>query len=335
LFIGIRSTGTTSFLRSEALQRAIPQATWQFIDTDVPFRSASRISKSLAFRMRLGPAVDAINQCVETQLAPDRYDLIWVDKGVCLRPSVVKTLRKRTDRLVYYTPDTSFLNNNSRFFNQTIDLYDRVITTKSLELDEYAKRMDRSRLLLMTQTYDRHLHFPRYSFAEKRPEAVLVGLCEPDREECVTRLLEANVNVRVGGKGWASFIRRHQRCSHLYFEGDAVFGDHYAEVLGRASIGLGLLTRRFPELHTTRTFEIPACGTLLATLDNNEIRSFFKNDEVLFFGNYQELARNVSRLLADPAELRRISEAGHRRVVSGPFDNDSMVVRVLCDIGVK
>lgn len=334
LFIGIRTTGTTSCLRSQALQRAIPEANWQFIDTDVPFHSALRISRSLAFRLRFGPAVGAINQYVKDRLATERYDLIWVDKGVCLWPSVVRTLRSRATRLVYYTPDTSFLNNHSRFFNQTIGLYDRVVTTKSLELDEYSRRMDRSRLLLLTQTYDRHLHFSRYEFEQKRPEAVLIGLCEPDREECVKRLLDAEINVRIGGKGWESFLRRHQRSLFLHFEGDAVFGDHYAEVLGRASVGLGLLTRRFPELHTTRTFEIPACGTLLATLDNKEVRGFFGPDEALFFRSYQELARSVAQLLANPSELRRITEAGHRRVTSGPFDNDSMVARVLSDIGL-
>lgn len=334
LFIGIRTSGTTSYLRSQALQRAIPEANWQFIDTDVPFHSALRISRSLAFRLRLGPAVGAINQYVKDRLAAERYDLIWVDKGVCLRPSVVRALRSRADRLVYYTPDTSFLNNYSRFFNQTIGLYDRVVTTKSLELDEYARRMDRSRLLLLTQTYDRSLHFPRYKFEEKRPEAVLVGLCEPDREECVKCLLDAQINVRIGGKGWESFLRRHQRSLHLHFEGDTVFGDHYAEVLGRASVGLGLLTKRFPELHTTRTFEIPACGTLLATTDNEEVRGFFGPDEALFFRTYQELARGVAQLLANPQELHRLTEAGLQRVLSGQFDNDSMVARVLCDIGL-
>jgi len=334
LFIGIRTSGTTSYLRSQALQRAIPEANWQFIDTDVPFHSALRISRSLAFRLRLGPAVGAINQYVKDRLASDRYDLIWVDKGVCLRPSIVRTLRSRADRLVYYTPDTSFLNNHSRFFNQTVGLYDRVVTTKSLELDEYARRMDRSRLLLVTQTYDRQLHFPRCSFEEKRPEAVMIGLCEPDREDCVKRLLDSGVVVRIGGKGWAGFLRQQRGHDNLRFEGDAVFGEHYAEVLSRATFGLGMLTRRFPELHTTRTFEIPACGTALATPDNSETRQFFSPNEALFFSDYSDLARKVVDLFKNPRQLQQITTAGWQRVTGGSYDNDRMVTHVLGDLGV-
>jgi hypothetical protein len=169
-------------------------------------------------------------------------------------------------RLVYYTPDTSFLHNRSRFFNRTISLYDRVVTTKSLELSEFQRLLSPEKLILTTQSYDQRLHFPRVSFARKRPEAVMIGLCEPAREECVASLLDAGVPVRIGGRGWHGFLRRRQRDVNLFFEGDSVFGDHYAEVLSRASIGLGLVTRRFAELHTTRTFEIPACGTALAEL---------------------------------------------------------------------
>ena len=93
--------------------------------------------------------------------------------------------------LVYYTPDTSFLHNQSRFFNQTLQFYDRVITTKSLEVPEFQRRMSAERLLLTTQSYDQQLHYPRVPFQKKRKEAVLIGLCEASRERCVAALLEA------------------------------------------------------------------------------------------------------------------------------------------------
>lgn len=328
-YVGIRTLGTTSRLRSEALQRALPDADWVMIDTDVPFRSAARIWRSLAFRWRFGPAVQAINLHVCRELPPADYELIWVDKGVCLQPATVKLLRRRARRLVYYTPDTSFLHNRSRFFDRTVSLYDLVATTKSLEFDRFVGLIGADRLLLTTQSYDSQLHYPRVPFSEKRPEAVFVGLCEPDREVCVQALLQAGVPVRLGGVGWDLFLKRNQKNPRLFFEGRAVFGEHYSQVLSRASIGLGLLTKRFPELHTTRTFEIPACGTALATVSTAETTRFFLPDQALFFSDYPALGQQVLSLLQDSVALQRLSAAGRAAVTQGGFDNDSVVRQIL------
>jgi len=334
LYLGIRTPGTTSRLRSDALARALPQTDWSIIDTDVPFSSALRIWRSLAFRLRLGPAVTAMNHYVLDRLPTGSVDLIWVDKGVCLWPSTIVRLRRLCRWLVYYTPDTSFLHNRSRFFNRSLHLYDRVVTTKSLELAEFQRRVPAEKLLLMTQTYDRQLHFPRVPFEKKRREAVLVGLCEPAREACVAALLEAGIPVRIGGRGWESFLRRHQRNVNLFFEGDAVFGDHYADVLSRASIGLGLVTRRFAELHTTRSFEIPACGTALATEDNAEIRRVYGDGDVVFFGDYSELTEKCLALFRDPEALRRLTDRGLQCVRQSGCHNDGLVAHVLSSLGI-
>jgi hypothetical protein len=329
VYIGIRSPGTTSRLRCDALQRTLPGWQWGLIDTDVPFQAARRIWRSLAFRVRSGPAVTAINRYVLDRLPAEPVDLIWVDKGVCLWPTTVQQLRDRAKTFVYYTPDTSFLHNWSRHFNRTLPLYDLVITTKSLEVPEFHRRMDPARLLLVTQTYDRQLHFPRCEFVNKRREAVLIGLCEPSREACVRTLLDAGISVRIGGRGWESFLRSHQHNLLLHFEGDAVFGEHYAQTLSNASIGLGLVTHRFHELHTTRTLEIPACGTALATPRTSETQAMFADDEALFFDSHTELVDKLQYLFAHPEELERLSAAGRRKVLSQPWDNDSLVRHVL------
>ena len=47
------------------------------------------------------------------------------------------------------------------------------------------------------------------------------------------------------------------------WQGGEVYGDDYARALTGARIGLGFLRRVCPDQHTTRTFEIPACGSLL------------------------------------------------------------------------
>src|SRR5262249_22209618 len=43
------------------------------------------------------------------------------------------------------------------------------------------------------------------------------------------------------------------------YQGGEVYADDYARALTGSQIGLGLLRTTWPDQHTTRTFEIPAC----------------------------------------------------------------------------
>jgi len=335
LYIGIQTLGTTSALRAAALREAMNSWKWTMIDTDRFRSSSSQISQSMWFRLRSGPAVWAWNHAVQKEIGNDPYDLVWIDKGVCLWPETILRIRRLARKLIYYTPDASFLQNRSRFFNATASLYDLIITTKSLELEQYEQLVPRERIMLVTQSYDSKLHYPRCRFEEKRKEAVLIGLCEPDREDCVKHLLAAGITVRVGGQGWESFLRRHQGNELLHFESAKIFGDRYAEALSGASVGLGLVTRRFPELHTTRTIEIPACGTLLATERNSETGRFFDDDSAVFYEDYAHLALLLKSLMHDDPRLRSVTEAGYRRVREGAFSNAQLVRSVLERIEIK
>ena len=329
LFVGINSRGTTSQLRARTLQQLMPHLKWQVIDTDESFLNCFRWARTLAYRTRLGPAVRAVNQSVMKALSGNDFRAAWVDKGVCLYPETIAEIRRRSEKMVHYTPDTAFLKNHSRYFNATAGLYDLVVTTKSFELNSYRKLVPAEQLMLVTQSFDESLHYPRCSFAAKRPEATLIGLCEADRESCVRHLLNAGVSVAVGGRNWDRFLSKAGRTAGLRYLGPTVFGDEYAVALSGSQIGLGLLTRRFPELHTTRTFEIPACGTLLATPAASETRSLFSEEEAVFFEDYGELAGKLAQLMKTPELVERMATAGYRRVQEGGFTNRSVLTQIL------
>ena len=114
-----------------------------------------------------------------------------------------------------------------------------------------------------------------------------------------------------------------------------VFGDHYAQVLSRAAIGLGLVTKRFAELHTTRTFEIPACGTALATEQNPEIDRVFRAGDAVFFKDSGDLSAQCVQLLQHPEQLRQVTERGFRRVLESGCHNDAIVGQVLESLGYQ
>jgi spore maturation protein CgeB len=333
LYVGIQTAGTTSQLRADTLRRIVP-CDWTMIDTDRAFQPFPRWARSLWFRLRTGPAVLALNRLVCSEIGDQPYDVAWIDKGVCLWPSTIQKIRTLARRLIYYTPDTSFLANGSRFFRATARLYDLIVTTKSLEIDLFKAIIDKDRLIVVTQSYDSQLHVPRVDFEQKRKEVVLIGLHEIDRERCVQTMLSRGIQVRLGGKGWSSFVRKNAGNALLHFEGEEVFGVRYAELLSGAMIGLGLMTKRFPELHTTRTFEIPACGTAIATERNAETTSVFRDDEAVFFKEHDDLACKIQSLFDSPDLCRSITNAGTYRVQQGDFSNDRMIRNVMVRAGV-
>lgn len=316
-------------MRADVLQGLLPAFEWDLIDTDEGFRSAGRLSRSLSFRYKTGPLVDEINQKIRGGTKDVKYYLVWVDKGIYLQPATIAHIRDHARRLVHFTPDTAFHANRSRHFFKSAAHYDLLVTTKSFELESYYQISSKDRVVLTTQAYNAHLHQPPAQPVVKKPDVAFIGLCEPDRENCLEALLAADVPVRLGGKGWSRFIRRHASNPRLHFLGEEIFGADYVDEYTSASIGLGLLSKRFPELHTTRTFEIPACGTLLATERTADTVSFFDEDEALFFDNYMELAQQISGLLSDPKKIAAISRKGHQRVLADGRDYVSVLSGVL------
>jgi spore maturation protein CgeB len=65
-----------------------------------------------------------------------------------------------------------------------------------------------------------------------------------------------------------------------------------------------------------RFFEVPACGGLALNSSCPEMEPMFVQGESgCYYQTDEELLPVVQRLLGNPTELQRISEAAHRKVV--------------------
>jgi len=337
-YIGILSEGTTSRMRAEVLRELRPSWKWQWIDTDIPMQNGSRLGRSIAFRLKCGPVVAAINHLVCGAIDGAPYDLVWIDKGVFLHPSTLAKLRGVGSRLIHFTPDTAFHTNRSRLFEQSLRYYDLLVTTKSFELAAYRQRLGGDdRLFLTTQGFDKRLHRPVVLGHPRRREVAFVGLAETDRFACVGALLDAGIDVHVGGMGWEHFARAKQSNKCFHYLGPRVFGEDYARLYSSVWIGLGLLSKRFPELHTTRTLEVPACGAILATERTDDTVRLFRQDEVLFFKNPQDLARSVIEWFGTKSddELNRIANSGRQRVEQDGRDYCGILDSILRDVRIE
>lgn len=330
LYIGPCSYGSTSRMRCDYLKEILNPGCFHICDTEIPIKSTNRIFRSFGWRYARGPLVTNINRFIQqATLEAHFYDLIWIDKGVFIKPGVLQSLRSNCYKLVHYTPDTAFAFNRSRLFLDGISLYDHCVTTKSFEIPDYRKLGVEP--IFCFQGYDPKIHLPYVKVEEKRG-VVFIGHCEESRESTLASIVEAGIQLKLAGANWTKFYNRYKYRSNLVYKGSGLFGVDYGRELSSAAIGLGLLSKWFPELHTTRTFEIPACGTALATEWNPEISDVFAPDEVIYYSDSKDLISAIQSVSADLSQLKSYSTRGYKKVQDLSLDYQSILKRILDEI---
>ncbi len=332
LYVGQYSQGTTSRMRGESLNAILNPSLFEIIDTHVPFYNTSRIFRTLGFRYKTGPLIHHTNTHILKQLNKGQYDLIWVDKAVYITPSTTAILRSHTSKMVHFTPDPAFTFHQSQHFYKSLPYYTDVITTKSYELDAYLKICQSAQVLYATQGFDAKLHQPSELPFNTKKGFVFIGHHETGREKILDLLLRHHIPITLAGIKWESFARRHINNPHLTFLGNGIFGEDYVKAIQSAKIAWGAISKWVPELHTTRTFEIPACGTALLTERNKETQLFFHEDEAIFYDSEGEIAEKVLHYLNNDVELEKLTERGHSRVWDHGYDYFSILTQLLAKI---
>ncbi len=285
-----------------------------------PYRDAGpRLLRSLTAR-GLGPAVWALNRALVARAQKGGFDLVMVDKGTVIRSLTLRTLKAFASKhiAVHYTPDAAFVDNRSRAFFRAIPDYDLLVTTKPFEMDCYRDGGARD-LLLIHQGYGPRIDPSLASEVPRsmRSEAVFVGHCQPHYARLL-RVAAGVVPLTIWGPGWPEYAEKNQWAEKCV-RGAGIYGADYARILGGAKIAIGLLSKRVPETTTTRSFEIPAIGTMLLAERTPDHQALFEEgSEAEFFNTPDELATKLRHYIADDVSRERVAAAGQARcMISG------------------
>ena len=337
LYIGTLAHGGTSAMRNGILQEILSAWAHEQIDTRTSFSYFNKLWQSIGFRWKVGLLPYTVNKKIKQflQQRTHHYDLIWIDKAVYLYPSTTQLLRSKTEYLVHYTPDPAFTYHQSRFFRKSLKFYHHVITTKSYELDKYKKNLNSdANLHFCTQGYSPELIKSRFITIQRKKGVVFIGHYEKNRAILLQELLDNKIPVLLAGIHWGTFVKHNKANSNFEYLGSGVFGEEYIRALSSCWFGLGALSKWVPELHTTRTFEIPACGTILITEKNRETEHFFNKDEVVFYDKQADLVKQIKSLLKDEELLKSIAAKGRERVLKDGRDYESIMTDILKKIAV-
>jgi spore maturation protein CgeB len=343
LFLGEIGIGQTSRMRMRAFERLGHEV--EGVNTVAPWKRASWLQRQVQRRLQFGSIPRSINRAVLDKARLFHPDLIWAEKQEYLKLETVDELRRLGARLVHFTPDPYFFLKwkRTRLMDQAIGAFDVLVYCKSYERRDFEAL--RKPLIYMPLGYCDEVHRPLPSGDAKWSCAVgFVGGWELRREQFLHSIAAANMDLKIWGKYW-DFLRdgrwsprRHIVMRQLAgdakervrihrdepigraWQGDEVYDDDYARALTGAKIGLGFLRVVCPDQHTTRTFEIPACGSMLLADRTDEHREFFEEGkEADFFGPEDEFLDKVKFYSSHESTRARLAEAGYRRCIDGRY----------------
>ncbi|PKN13534.1 MAG: hypothetical protein CVU69_02350 [Deltaproteobacteria bacterium HGW-Deltaproteobacteria-4] len=294
-----------------------------------------------ALRRRIGCPAE---QCAENRTLLEmaisvQPDIIFIEKGLTLRPSTLERLKQvcpRTVLVCYSLDDMMNPANQSRYYLKCLPLYDIHFTTKTYNIDELLACGAR-RVELTGNAYSPCVHRPITCSTQEREaygsEVSFVGGYEYDRAQTLNYLADAGVEVRVWGNNWHKFINPHPR---LRLEKRPAYGEDYGKVVCASKILLGFLRKVNRDVETTRSMEIPAYGAFLLAERTVAQQNLFKEGkEAAYFGDDRELLEKIHYYLKNEEQRRAIAAAGRQRcLTSGYSYNDRLrdLLEVCTDI---
>jgi spore maturation protein CgeB len=358
LFVGHLNEGQTSLMRMISLRdlgHDVAGLNVQSAWDDVPW-----LSRRLQQRMNAGPVITRLNERVVRAARELKPDLVWAEKQENLEPETLMELKKTGARLLHFTPDPYFTLawKRTKLMDECMPLFDCLVTSKQYELPAY--RSLGPQVIYMPLGFSYKVHRPLNPSNAAEAEAYgsdvgFIGGWEPRREELLTHLADAGHRVRIWGYAWdhirdgrwtprrayrlrllagdESFSIRRNDSLAPALAGGEVYADEYAWSLSGARIGVGFLRTICPDQHTTRTFEIPACASMLLADRTEEHQEFFQESkEAEFFSSVDELLDKARYYISHETERGRIAAGGYARSVNSGYSYDNRVAAVLSEM---
>jgi spore maturation protein CgeB len=288
------------------------------------------LARKIQWRLRAGPMVERYNRLLFERLE-QRFDILWVEKGIFVHPEIIACARRNGVRTVLYSPDNYFLAQNaSRHLWGALPLYDLVVTTKSDKV-EFLKAAGARAVLLSGNAYDPETHRP---ISEDDPgqqeyacDISFVGRWEPEREAWLERIAETGVKLSIRGFQWE---RARSTAVRQATHAGPALGLDYARAISAAKINLAFLSRLAGDAITQRSVEIPACGGfMLAERTEEHLAHFAEGVEVAYFDGIEDLLGKISFYLPRADERRRIADAGRARCLTSGYSYDARLTHIL------
>jgi spore maturation protein CgeB len=259
---------------------------------------------------------------------------VFIFKGAMVRRAVLELAHRQKALTFNFYPDVKFFE-HYRFFGHEysgcVPEYDCIFSTKSYHAGLY-QHYQAKRLEFMPYAYDPWCHFPISLNNEERntfdSDVAFIGTWGQARMAVLEDLVGNNFPHRLAiwGNQWDKLAANSPLRRFVKFK--PATGSTQAKVFAGTKIALAFVSP--PDLHTARTFEIPAFGAFMLAVRTAEHTMLFEEGrEIVCFADVGELREQIDYYLAHDAERQAIAQAGFERVVHGGNSYVDRMQRVL------
>lgn len=275
-------------------------------------------------------SIEAVHSRIDAIAADFRPDMVFGFKAVHLDQR--RLLGAPAQFHVHYSPDdASNPYNTSPGYLELEREWDLVVTTKRHNVPELLERGVRA-VKFVFSAYDPAWHHLSARCDSRRFVVGFIGACRPDRRDRLISLArQYGAKMLVRGPGWRRVPEL--QVTRAYVAGP-VYGEHFSSEIASVTANLVLLNSDNRDLHTCRTFEVPASGGLFVGERTDEhIELLEEGTECLLFSNEDELNEILEWCVKNPGQAEKIAESGFQRIVEGRHTYVDRAREIVHEIG--
>ena len=277
-------------------------------------------------------ALRRFNHAILSRVHALKPRLVFHAQARFVLPDTLREIGRTCPNFAYFNDDMFNPCNQDPWFLKSLPWIHCSLTTKSYNVPEFLAA-GAPWAVFLPNAYDPRIHHPVTPSAEElrrfRGDLAFIGTFRPERADFLAALASPRLGwtLNVWGGGWDKMGRpiywlRRKRWNSLSqrVRGTELWGEEMAAAFASNKICLGLLYRANRDLHTSRTFEIPACGGFMLAERTAEHRLYFEEDrEAAYYSSIEELRDKVYYYLNHDGERLRIAQAGHRRCLRSAY----------------
>lgn len=321
----------TSFHRYNALLRL--GCNVQFIDP-TSFIPKTSLLSFLRWKLGIFFYANYVTKKIIEVIEENRFDIVIINQGELVEPSLVKKLKDISDIVVNYNNDDPFGNRDGKrwdLYLKAVPFYDMLVVVREANVSEaYAKGA--RKVLRVFMSADEVIHAPieltEEDIQKWSSEVLFVGTWMPERGELMAKLIEAGIPLTIYGGRWNK--AKEWNLIKKSWKGQGLYGTDYTKAIQTAKVCLGLLSKGNRDLHTQRSIEIPHIGSLLcAEYTDEHLKLYLEDEEAVFWKDPDDCIQKCNQLLDDDCRRLNISRKGHLRCLQNKLGNESVMSEIM------
>lgn len=277
-----------------------------------------------------------LNKKIRERVLEFQPDLVFIVKGVTVKPSTLQFIQRNGSKSVSWTNDDMYAwHNRSWWYTRGLKYYSLVVTQKSYNCNPDELPSLGAKTFFQNKAFEPTIHGPveDCNAFETTHDVVFVGAKEQDRLEHLLYLAENGIQIHI--YGWV--VKESQPLHQNIIVHDRfLFENEFCAALGCSKIALNFLRKINRDVQTSRSIEIPACGGFMLAERTDEHEGLFKEGkEAEYFGSKEELLYKVQYYLKHDDERLRIAKAGYERCFNSDYTFKNRMLEILKELGFE